>query len=118
MKMPKPTEADKVLFKDVFGDLPDAQVKAMFGNLAAFVNGNMFAGLFGSEIGLRLSDADREALAAVDGAGPFGPPDRPMKAYVTVPAAWRSASNPDLAAWVAKALDHTAAMAPKVAKPR
>ncbi len=30
----------------------------MFGNLGAFVNGNMFMGLFGADIGLKLAPAD------------------------------------------------------------
>ena len=45
----------------------------MFGNLGAFVNGNMFMGLFGSDIGVKLLPADAAALLEVDGAGPFGP---------------------------------------------
>ena len=40
----------------------------MFGNLGAFVNGNMFMGLFGADVGLKLPDADREALLREDGA--------------------------------------------------
>jgi hypothetical protein len=84
MKMLKPTEADKHLFRETCAHLPSAEVKPMFGNLAAFANGNMFAGLFGSEIGLRLSEADRAVLARVAWAGVFGPPDRSMKEYVTV----------------------------------
>jgi len=31
----------------------------MFGNQAAFVNGDMFAGLFGDRLFVRLSDEDR-----------------------------------------------------------
>ncbi len=46
----------------------------MFGNLGAFVHGNMFAGLFGPDVGVRLDDAWREELAAVAGSGPFGRP--------------------------------------------
>jgi hypothetical protein len=34
---------------------PDINIKPMFGNLGAFVNGNMFMGLFGSDIGVELS---------------------------------------------------------------
>ena len=49
------------------------EVKPMFGKLGPFVNGNMFAGLFGPGIGVRLDDAGRDELAAVEGSGPFGP---------------------------------------------
>ena len=42
MEILKPTNADKENFRSVVPDDPRAEVKAMFGNLAAFVNGNMF----------------------------------------------------------------------------
>ena len=38
----------------------NVEVKPMFGNLGAFVNGNMFMGLFGSDVGLKLADDARE----------------------------------------------------------
>jgi TfoX/Sxy family transcriptional regulator of competence genes len=41
------------------------EVKPMFGNLGAFVNGNIFMGLFGAEVGLKLPDADQRALREV-----------------------------------------------------
>ena len=34
----------------------------MFGNLGAFVHGNMFMGLFGSDVGLKLTPAEQEEL--------------------------------------------------------
>lgn len=53
----------------------------MFGNVGAFVNGNMFAGLFGPTIGVNLA-ADEHAALLAGGGGPFGPAERPMKAYL------------------------------------
>jgi hypothetical protein len=47
MQIPRPTEADKERFKALVPDHPRVEVKPMFGNLGAFVNGNMFMGLFG-----------------------------------------------------------------------
>jgi len=44
MQMPQPTEADKQQFRSVVPDAPGVEVKPRFGNLGAFVNGNMFAG--------------------------------------------------------------------------
>ena len=55
----------------------------MFGNLGAFVNGNMFMGLFGPAIGLKLAPVDVERLRAVAGTGPFGPPERPRAGWGT-----------------------------------
>ena len=76
----------------------------------------MFAGLFGASVGVRLADADRDELAAVPGSGPFGPAERPMGGYLSLPAAWRDSQ--ELAAdWVARALTHVGAMPPKKAKP-
>ena len=42
MEIPKPTEADKERFRAVVPSDPRIEVKPMFGNLGAFVNGNMF----------------------------------------------------------------------------
>ena len=45
----------------------------MFGGVAAKVNGHIFAGLFGRSTMLALSEADRAAALALDGAAPFDP---------------------------------------------
>ena len=90
MEMPKPTEADKDAFRALVPERPDVVIKPMFGNLGAYVNGNMFMGLFGASIGLKLPADDREELLAVEGAGPFGPAERPMGGYVSLPETWRT----------------------------
>ena len=60
----------------------------MFGYPCAFVNGNMFAGLFQDRIFVRLSPDDRSGLDRTHGAIDFEPmPRRPMKAYAVVPDA-------------------------------
>jgi len=56
MQIPKPTDDDKRRFSELVHDDPSVQVKLMIGNLGAFVNGNMFAGLFGPPVGVRLVD--------------------------------------------------------------
>ena len=115
MKIPKPTDDDKEYFQSLVPDDPRVEVKPMFGNLAGFVNGNMFMGLFGAEIGVKLDDADREKLSAEKGAGPFGPEERPMGGYVSLPASWRKTpakSEP----WVSKALEYVAGLPPKKPK--
>lgn len=115
MEIPKPSEADKDFFRAVLPDDPEVEVKPMFGNLGAFVHGNMFAGLFGPAVGVRLDDGAREELEAIAGTGPFGPAERPMGGYTSLPSAWRS--SPDLAArWVERALSHVGTMPPKVKK--
>jgi TfoX/Sxy family transcriptional regulator of competence genes len=115
MKMPKPTEQDKEYFRSLMPDDPRVEVKPMFGNLGAFVNGNMFMGLFGSDVGVKLDESDREALLKEEGAGPFGPEERPMGGYVTLPADWRS--QPEACGrWVMKSLTTVAALPPKKKK--
>ncbi len=115
MEMPKPTDADKDAFRSLVPDDPAVEVKPMFGQLAAFVNGNMFMGLFGSDVGVKLEAGDRDDLLAVEGAGPFGPAERPMSGYVTLPGRWLSSPG-EADPWIEKALAYGASMPPKVAK--
>jgi hypothetical protein len=114
MKIDKPTDADKDYFRSVFDDRPELEVKPMFGNLAAFVvsNQQMCAGLFGSNVGVRLSEEQRSELRTEKGAGDFGPADRPMKEYVALPPAWRGDSA-KTEAWVDRAIAHTTTLALK-----
>ena len=117
MEIPKPSEDDRQFFGSLIPDEPAVEVKPMFGNLGAFVNGNMFAGLFGPDIGVRLDEAGRADLASIDGSGPFGPAERPMAEYMTLPRAWRT--SPELAAkWVELALAHARSMPAKVKRPK
>jgi TfoX/Sxy family transcriptional regulator of competence genes len=115
MQIPKPTVEDVARFRALVPDDPRVAIKPMFGNLGAFVNGNMFMGLFGSDIGVKLAPADAERLGAIEGAGPFGPAERPMGGYVTLPAALPV--TPEAQRWVALALEHVGALPPKAPKP-
>ncbi len=114
MQIPRPTDEDKARFRDAVPDDPRVTIKPMFGNLGAFVNGHMFMGLLGSEIGVKLAPADAEQLRAIDGAGPFGPTGRPMGGYVSLPSsmAW----SDDGRHWVELAIDHVGEPPPKIAK--
>jgi TfoX/Sxy family transcriptional regulator of competence genes len=87
----------------------------MFGQLSAFVNGNMFMGIFGDDVILRLPEAERDEVIGA-GGGPFEPmAGRPMKEYVMVPPAWRD--DPDLIRdWAARSLDHAEELPPKQPK--
>jgi hypothetical protein len=59
MKLPKPTDDDRALVAILVPTGDKIQVKPMFGNLGAFVDGNMFMGLFGSDIGHQTSRRQR-----------------------------------------------------------
>jgi len=74
------------LFSESLPDDARIERRKMFGYPAAFVNGNMFAGLFQDQMFARLSPADRAALEAIHGPLPFEPmPGRPMKDYTRTP---------------------------------
>ena len=114
MQIPKPTAADIERFRACVPADPRVEVKPMFGNLGAFVNGNMFMGLFGAQIGTKLAPTDATALLAVDGAGPFGPSERPMGGYVAMPPDLIGSSEGDR--WIARALGYVAGLPPKASK--
>jgi TfoX/Sxy family transcriptional regulator of competence genes len=117
MEIPKPSDSDRAYFRLLLNDLSTAEIKPMFGNLGAFVNGNMFAGLFGPAVGVRLDDADRLALQAIEEPSPFGPAGHAMSGYVGLPPSWHD--DPELAAaWVARAFGFVASLPPKTSKPR
>lgn len=123
MEMPKASDEDKERFRSVVPDHPGVIVKSMFGNLGAFVNGNMFAGLFGPTIGVKLADADRQMLESTERTVPFGPAERPMGGYTGLPEVWNAEGEGDDArakAWIEKAFEYVAGLppkAPKAAKP-
>ena len=115
MKMPKHSDEDKARFRDLVPEAPGVEVKPMFGSVGAFVNGNMFAGLFGPDVGVKLDPEGIEELRALEGSGPFGPAERPMGGYLSLPAAL---SDDEAAAWVERARAHIATLPPKVKKPK
>jgi len=91
MSFPKPDPASRAFFDSLVPDAPGVQSRPMFGNRAAFVNGNMFLAPFGPDVAVRLSGEDRAELLRQKGASGFEPmPGRPMKEYVVLPAAWRT----------------------------
>ncbi|MGX1161980.1 TfoX/Sxy family transcriptional regulator of competence genes [Arthrobacter sp. SLBN-100] len=119
MEMPKASDEDKDRFRSLVPDHPDVVVKPMFGNLGAFVNGNMFAGLFGPTIGIKLSPADRDELESAERTVPFGPAERPMGGYTGLPAMWNEEGDGDDArakAWIRKAFEYISTLPPKEPK--
>jgi TfoX/Sxy family transcriptional regulator of competence genes len=117
--MPKWTKAPASLvdtFSTALEALPQATPRKMFGYPAAFVNFNMFAGLFQKSMILRLAPKDRATCLTIDGAKPFEPmPGRVMKEYVVVPESMLR-SRGDLARWMAKAFEFANGLVPKASK--
>lgn len=88
MKIPKSTPGAQAHFDALRPDRPNVSVRKMFGQPAAFVNGNLFFGVYGDEVFVRLGESDRTELGKVAGAHPFEPmPGRAMSEYVVLPAA-------------------------------
>jgi TfoX/Sxy family transcriptional regulator of competence genes len=117
MAMPRPTDEAREAFRALVPADPSVTLRPMFGNLAAFVNGNMFAGLFGDDLFVRVREADHAALLAKGGKDFEPMPGRAMTGYAVLPAGWRKPSS-DAARWVGLALAGTSTMPAKVAKAR
>ena len=113
MKIPKPTAEDRARFESLVPHGAGVDVKPMFGSLGAFVNGNMFMGLMGPDVGVKLDLTDQAELSRA-GGGPFGPAERPMGGYISLPAAFTEA---EAKKWVATSLDYVSALPPKTKKP-
>ena len=113
--MPKPAEAAKAAFVALVPTNVGVSTRPMFGNQAAFVNGNMFAGLFGDRLFVRVSDADRATLMR-EGGSDFEPmPGRAMKGYTVLPKGWITDTE-GAARWVDAAFRFTVALPVKEKK--
>ncbi len=101
------------LFRTLVPDDTRVTVRPMFGNLSAFVNGNMFFGIFGTDLFLRLSIADQKELLKNKGASMLEPmKGKPMKDSVVVPGTWRDRPE-TLNSWISKALEWSSKLPPK-----
>src|SRR5260370_7581005 len=111
--MPKPSEEAKAAFTELVPDEPAVTLRPMFGNLSAFVNGNMFAGLFGEDLFVRLPD-EQSAPIRKQGGRDFAPmAGHVMKGYVTVPSTWRHQTAASKA-WIAASLVFTRGLPPQL----
>jgi TfoX/Sxy family transcriptional regulator of competence genes len=114
-KLPKPSDETKDFFESVVPDHPAVSIRPMFGQLSAFVNGNMFMGIFGEDVLVRLPEADRSDVIGAGGSVFEPMAGRPMKEYVVLPGAWRD--DPDrIREWAARSLDHAEELPPKQPK--
>jgi TfoX/Sxy family transcriptional regulator of competence genes len=88
----------------------------MFGNISAFVGGNMFFGVFGNDLFVRLSGEDQLELLKNKGSSVLEPmKGNPMKDYVVLPGTWRA--RPEiLRSWISKSLEWSSKLPAKKAK--
>ncbi len=113
--MPKPDDETKAFFRSVVPAEPGVQVRPMFGNVAAFVNGNMFAGVFGNDVFVRVSGDDERELRGA-GGGSFEPmPGRAMSGYTMLPQGWQR-DEAKVVEWMARALTAARALPAKLPK--
>jgi TfoX/Sxy family transcriptional regulator of competence genes len=86
----------------------------MFGGVAAKVNGQMFAGLFGRGAIVKISQADQKIALALDGAEVFDPMGNGRIMHHTVLLPESVMDEPEeLRKWLRKALAHTLTLPPK-----
>jgi TfoX/Sxy family transcriptional regulator of competence genes len=96
---------------------PRVETLAMFGGVAAKVNGNLFAGLFGRSVMLLLPEPDRAEALALEGAAPFDPmgDGRARSDKVMLPERMMN-DRTQLRRWIARAFEGAAQLPPKKEK--
>ena len=114
-RKPPPELVDR--FHEAVAGIDGVEVRKMFGSPAAFVGGNMTAGLHQDTFLVRLSEPDRAERLA-DGWTTFEPmPGRPMREYVTLPADV-TADIDATRRWIERAAGYVRTLPPKVPKAR
>jgi hypothetical protein len=114
--MPRPGPAALAAFQALVPEAAGVTTRPMFGNQAAFVNGNMFAGLFGDALFVRVGDEDRDRLLAAGGSAFEPMPGRPMRGYTCLAPGWQAASE-QAGEWVSRGLAHTSGFPSKLKAP-
>ncbi len=116
MKIPHPDKESVNLFRSLVPKDDRVTVRPMFGNISAFVNGNMFFGVFGDDLFVRLSSEDQWELLKNKGSSMLEPmKGKPMKDYVVLPKTWRVKPE-TLRSWISKSLEWSSKLPPKKAK--
>ena len=116
LKIPRPDKESVDLFQSLVPKDDRVAVRPMFGNISAFVNGNMFFGVFGNDLFVRLSSKDQLELLKNKGSSMLEPmKGKPMKDYVVLPNTSR-AKPETLRSWISKSLEWSSKLPPKKAK--
>jgi len=97
---------------------PRVETLKMFGGVAAKVNGNLFAGLFGRSTMLALPEPLRAEALALDGAAPFDPMgDGRLRSEKVMLPEKMMRDRVALRRWIGRAFTAAAKLPPKDAKP-
>ncbi len=94
----------------------DVERRKMFGYPAAFVNGNMAAGLHQDGLVLRLTEEDRSSLLDIGGR-PFVVMGRAMGGYVLAPDNFKE-KHSELKKWLARSVAYAKSLPSKKKKAR
>lgn len=110
MKWIKASEKIIETFEKIIPDLQGVEKRKMFGYPVTFINGNMFMGVHGNSIILRLSDNDRKEFLKLKSAKQFEPmPGRPMKEYVVIPE-WMFDDKFIINSWTEKSFEYVSGL--------
>jgi len=113
MPWPKPSAEKTEHLERALSRRGDRRV--LFGAPTWFVGGNMFTGVFGDDIFLRLTPTDLVEIKSL-GARPFEPmKGGAMKEYATLPPVVMRDEKP-LAHWLDRSYSYAASMPAKVKK--
>ena len=98
---------------------PRIETMKMFGGVAAKVNGNVFAGLFGVSAMVLLPEAERAEALALKGAAPFDPmgDGRARSEKVMLPASFMK-EPAELRRWLLRAFKGAVTLPAKAEKKR
>jgi TfoX/Sxy family transcriptional regulator of competence genes len=113
VKIPKADTGATKLFEELTPSRSEVTSKKMFGQPAAFASGNLFMGVYGESVFVRLSESDRSEARSRTGFAPFEPmPGRVMVAYWVLPASVLR-DRAEARRWVAKSLAYALTLPPK-----
>ena len=113
MHWSKPSIDTVALFESVAPRDPSVQSKKSFGMPSRLVNGNMFCGVFGDDLVVRLPEADRAELVTLGGRA-FEPAGRtPQRDFLVVPFSMRSDLDV-VRAWMDRSLAYARTLPEKV----
>jgi len=115
-KIPAPAPLAVQVFEELTPPGSGIVVKKVFGQPAAFVNGNMFMGVFGDKLFVRLSEEACRTAMEHQGLEAFEPmAGRPMRGYVVLPRG-TLADRAESAKWVAQSLAYAERLPGKTPK--
>lgn len=113
MKIPKTSPEAGQRLETLIGNDPRVKIRKMFGQPAAFANGNLCVGTFGKELFVRLKEPDVDILSKVAGVHRFEPmPGRPMRQYLVLPPALLDKST-EAKKWVRRSIEYALSLPPK-----